>query len=664
MHNTSVFEKNMAELATRYPSLAERVRATERNEARYKVIGSQAGEPNVVVARDTDFLLLYDRDAPSQSCRAYLEGLNIRFAPIVIFLGLGLGYHARLFMSHFGKSCDTRKIIIFEQDLSLFRETLEIIDLTFIISHPDIYLFVAEEPSEAAMQIRTKSLIRHDFNSYMRSIKVIPVPSSIALNRDYYSTVLERVKHATRQQMVLAGNDPIDSFLGLENMLFNLKNIISTPGINLLFDAFKGRPAVSVASGPSLNKNIHLLKELHDRALIICCDASFLPLMKQNIRPHIVVSMERTDGTEIFYDDVPDCEGIHLAFCPIVKPRTFDSFQGKKIIVNRPFSHFEWLHLDRGMLSFGPSVGNMSYKIAEVLGCDPIILIGQDLAFAEDGDTHVKGMPFGERDDYYHNNVIEVEGNNGRPIKTCRAWDVFRKHFEEDIRNYAGVCINATEGGARILGTKVMTFREAIEEHCRERFQPGALIAEGLARFDEDSELKRGHAEIVSRIQTTRQSLQHLISRFKDLHEATRSVQADVVRPFINNGTKPDPEVIREVAGKFMEILETYLKDKNIQDIMLHTLQPQLLWFANKFNFLPEVYSDEDCLSSAQILMIKEWYGVIGQLLVSTEGVLGEAEEKFANDVQGRCAREFDCLAVNREAVSEKNRDVAAAVHG
>ncbi len=635
MHSTTLFEKNMAELAKRYPALAEKVQKICRNESQYKVIGSKTGEPNVIVARDTDFMMLYDRDNPSESCRKYLDGLDIRYAPIVIFLGLGLGYHARLFMKYYGKSCDTKKIIIFEEDLSLFRMTLDIIDLTYIISHPDIHLFVGEKPAEAAIQIRTKNLIRQDFNSYMRSIKVIPVPSSITLARDYYFTMLDSVKQATRQQMVLAGNDPIDSFMGLENMLFNLKNIISTPGINLLYDKFKGRPAVTVASGPSLNKNMHLLKELSDRVLIVCCDASFLPLMKRNIRPHIVVSMERTDGTEIFYENVLDFEGIHLAFCPLLKPRTFDSFKGEKFIVNRPFSHFEWLHLDRGMLSFGPSVGNMAYKVAEVLGCDPIILTGQDLAFAEDGDTHVKGMPFGERDDFYHENVIEVEGNNGNFVKTCRAWDVFRKYFEEDMQKYPGLCINATEGGARIRGTKVMTFREAIDEHCRDRFRPEVTIAETLSNFDKDLDIQKEYAAIRSRMNETRESLQNLISRFKEFHDETRAVQKNIVHPFIYNGEKPDSEAMRGIATQFIETLETYLKDKNIQDIMLHTLQPQLMWFANKFNFLSEIYSDEDCLLSAQILMIKEWLGVIGQLFVSTEDVMGEAEDKFIENMRG-----------------------------
>lgn len=634
MHNGSPLQKNMAELDKRYPVLAEKVRNTSLDESKYKIIGSKAGEPNVLLVRETDFLLLYDRDNPSASCKTYLNGLNIRHAPIVLFLGLGLGYHARLYMSNYGNSYDTKKIIILEEDISLFRTTLEIIDITSIISHPDIYLFVAEEPEEIAMQIRTKNLIQSDFNSYMRSIKVIPLPSHIILNREYYYKALDRIKQASRQQMVLAGNDPIDAFMGLENMLFNLKHIITTPGVNLLYNQFKGCPAISVASGPSLNKNIHLLNELHDRALIVCCDASFLPLMKRGIRPHIVVSMERTDGTELFYDNVPDFEGIHLAFCPIVKPRTFDSFGGEKFIVNRTFSHFEWLHIDEGMLSFGPSVGNMAYKIAEALGCDPIILIGQDLAFAEDGDTHVKGMPFGERDDYYHQSVIEVEGNNGSTITTCRAWDVFRKYFEEDIQKYPGLCINATEGGARIRGTKVMPFRKAIDAHCHARFQPAAVIADALSHFDEDLDVQQVYEATLSRIHATREALQYLIKRFKDFQEETRTVQRDILNPFIQNRDIPDREIMLGITAKFMETLEFYLEDKNIRDIMLHTIQPHLLWFANKFNFLSEIYSDENCLISSQIMMIKDWLGVVGQLYVSTETVLGEAEEAFIDDMQ------------------------------
>jgi len=429
----------------------------------------------VMISRESDVLMLYDNDNPFNYCKAYFEELNIKYAPIVVFLGFGLGYHLYMFSKIYANGLGSKKILIFEEDISLFRLALEMVDMEEFIKHPDIYFFIGNEPEKSFFKIR-REILAMDNHIYMRSFKIVPLPSHISLNPEYYTKVVNTVKNASCQMMITAGNDPMDSLLGMENILGNLENIVSNPGINLLYDKFKGMPAITVASGPSLNKNMHLLKEIRDRALIICCDASLQPLINRGIRPHIVVGMERTDGSEYFFEDIPDFEGIYYAFCPLVKSRTFDSFKGKKIIVHRSFLQFEWLHHDKGQLLVGPSVANMAFTVAQKLGCDPIILTGQDLALAEDGDTHVQEMPFGECDDYYHKDILEVEGNNGNPVKTSKTWFHFRKAIEEDVSYYPGICINATEGGARIRGTKIMRLEEAIEKYCQKKIYPESII--------------------------------------------------------------------------------------------------------------------------------------------------------------------------------------------
>jgi len=125
-----------------------------------------------------------------------------------------------------------------------------------------------------------------------------------------------------------------------------------------------------------------------------------------------------------------------------------------------------------------------------------------------------------------------------------------------------------------------------------------------------------------------------LIEQFELFHNEARLVQKDIIRPFIHNGEKPDNEAMEKITNQFIQTVGTYLDDDNIYKIMLHTLQPHLTWFANRLNFLPEVYSNQDCLLSAQVLMIKEWLGVIGQFLVSTELVLHESREKFEKDIR------------------------------
>lgn len=76
-------------------------------------------------------------------------------------------------------------------------------------------------------------------------------------------------------------------------MLANIKVILENPGINLLYNRFSEKPAIVVATGPSLNKNKHLLKGLEDKALIISVDASLKILMEMGVKPHLVTSLER-----------------------------------------------------------------------------------------------------------------------------------------------------------------------------------------------------------------------------------------------------------------------------------------------------------------------------------------------------------------------------------
>jgi len=634
MPEPAFVRKNIEALKGRYPGIAKRLEDRSRKERRLRIVRSSSGAPNLVAPRDGRFLMLYDPDEPIVQCRNYLDSLQIKFAPIVVFLGLGLGYHLSLFLRHYAERLGVRKVVVFEEDMDMLHFALRHVDLHEIITHPDVQLFIGEDVESAHLTLRRDVVMDKGVQNFMRGTRVIPLPVHIRLSPDYYRRAVQVTKRSFAQMMILAGNDPIDSFLGMDNLLMNIPHIVSNPGINLLFKRFRGKPAVTVASGPSLNKNIHLLKELRERALIVCCDASFLPLMKRGIRPHLVVGFERTDGSEFFYEGIPDFDGVYLAVCPLVRPRTFDSFKGKKIIAQRAFSHFDWLHQDKGTLSIGPCVGNMAYKVAEVLGCDPIIMIGQDLAFASDGDTHVKDMPFGERDEFYHEKVLEVEGNDGRPIKTSKAWDVFRIAFEEDIRGNPGTTINATEGGAKIRGAKVMTFREAIDRYCREDFFPLSTIDDAVSGFQDALDIPAEYGRFHTRVQGTHEKLASLLQRFREMMTETRKVQREFLLPFIREGKAFDRAPLEAITVRFLKLLEEYLNDPDVRDIMLHTVQPHSLWFSNKFNILPDLYDDPDMLLAAQVMMIRDWLGVVGQLFISTADALTKAGSMLTKELE------------------------------
>lgn len=638
MAKNLTYEQNMEFLEKRDSRLAERVRAADK-EGSLKIIQSKTGYPNVIIEKEFDAEAFYDNEDPIAYCRQYLELLNIKYAPIVIFMGLGLGYHLDLFFKEYSERLKTEEIIVFEEDIKLFKLALELGDFRKIISHPNIHFFVGEDPEAAFPKLRTKILINEKNRIVLRSVKIIPVPVSISLGKgnEYYPRALKTVKDAARQVMITAGNDSFDCLVGLENMFANLRHIVSNPGINLLDGKFKARPGVLVAAGPSLNKNMHLLKELRDRALIISCDASFIPLMRHGIRPHLVTSLERTPGVDLFYSGVKDFEGICFVACPILMPEVFSAFKGKKIIGYRQYSHFDWLENEKGSLIVGSSVANMAFKILETLGCDPIILIGQDLAYSEDGDTHVEGNVFGERSKgILQRPTIMLEGNEGQPVRSERQWEIMKNTYEEDVEAYQGKCINATEGGARIRGAEVMPFNEAIDRYCTEEFWPELIIKEIFSGFerkniDVESELKRIHRKAIE----TRRTVQNTIEKFLEAIEEARLAEKEIIRPFIDEGLDMDTERLLDIERKFLSLSKTLNneRDRKLFDITAHTLQPYDIWFTHELSFLKDIYTDKDCLSAATVLKMKEWFATVGHLLICTRDVLEKTEKRLDEEI-------------------------------
>jgi hypothetical protein len=634
MHKNLLWKDNIRILEENDPDLATRVKKVSMN-ALHKLIHSRNGYPNVIVKRERDAVILYDNEDPISYCREYLERLRFQYAPIVIFYGLGLGYHLALFLEEYGKQLETHEIIIFEEDIQLFRLALEFADFQKILSHPYIHFIVGEDSLNATVKIQKIFTVEKN-RGVLRSIKIIPLPANLQLSEEYYTLAVGVAKKAAQQVMVNAGNDSFDTIIGLENLLRNIEHIVSNPGIKLLYGKFKKRPGVVVAAGPSLINSMGLLKDLGERALIISCDASLKPIMAKGIRPHLVVSLERTPGTEQFFTDIESFDGIYYAVCPVVVPAAFETFKGKKIIVYRAFSHFDWIEIDKGHLSTGPSSANMAFKVAEALGCDPIILIGQDLAFGEDGNTHVKEAVYGEKDGWYHESgVYEVEGNYGKPVKTTKLWDIFRLAYEGDLEQYDGTCINATKGGAKIRGAKVMSFQDAISEYCREQFYPRQIIEKAISQFDTEltrmDELKR----ILKKAQKTKKGIDEKIEEFTSLLNEINDLDKEVIQPYIMSFKPPNNERIMQILNKFKDLTNDLARgDKAVFEIIAHSLQAYDVWASNESNFLKDIYMDKKCLSIATIGEVRKWLKNVGQIFVTTRYVLSETESKLNHDLK------------------------------
>ena len=290
--------------------------------------------------------------------------------------------------------------------------------------------------------------------------------------------------------VISVGNDSTDALIGLEHHLQNLPEMITTASMKELITKSKNtNTAVIVSTGPSLYKQLPLLKEYAPYLTIFCVDASFPILTKHGIKPDIVVTLERVEPTADFYKKTPKAaqKDIIFALTSIVHQATTEAItKGIKSFSMRPFGYTRFFDLQEyGYAGIGMSAANMAYELIVHSKFERCIFIGQDLAFAPDGRTHSKDAIFGENESQYKksNNALEkilipAYGGNGF-VETSVVWKMFLNFFEKDIAEtpYDLEVINSTEGGARIEGTKEIPFQEVLESLPKVKKSPILLVS-------------------------------------------------------------------------------------------------------------------------------------------------------------------------------------------
>jgi hypothetical protein len=213
--------------------------------------------------------------------------------------------------------------------------------------------------------------------------------------------------------------------------------MIENPYFSQLVNKKNSDIAIIVSTGPSLKKQLPLLKEIQDYVTIISVDASMPILEKWGIIPDFVTSLERVEATAKFFENTSKefQEKFITLHASLQHKKVLDNSYGKKILAMRPFRYNRYYNLKKyGYIGIGMSAANMAYELAYIMNYKTIVLIGQDLAYSEDGKSHAEGhvlgtdeIKFQETDEY----VIKYGGDG--LIRTTKVWNMFRNFFEKDI---------------------------------------------------------------------------------------------------------------------------------------------------------------------------------------------------------------------------------------
>ncbi|EGG0462181.1 motility associated factor glycosyltransferase family protein [Campylobacter lari] len=407
---------------------------------------------------------------------------KFKLYPVLFFYGFGDGK----FFIELLKNQHLKHIIVFEEELEILYLAFHMIDFTTLLRKEKLILFFTPNVNTAQLKVL------FDYPQIKYTLKIFNFHFYNEFYTNFYipnaQNVMQILLNLVKTLMLTRGNDPKDALIGIKHNIINLEKIIThIPFKNLIKDRkTKAKNAIIVSTGPSLMKQLPLLKKYQENAVIFSADSSYVILAKEGIKPDYVFSLEREDMTsEFFNNDFGDFDkNILFIIASLTHPKTIEYLEKNNrnyMLVLRPLFFESKLGLNEyGFLGNGMSVANMAYELAGALRFENIILIGQDLAYSDDGKSHPKEHLYGDQgDEEIVYKTICAYGGNGE-VKTQLTWYLFLKSFEKDIALARDILkiktYNATEGGARIEGTIEKPFKEICEEFLKEKIEKNIIL--------------------------------------------------------------------------------------------------------------------------------------------------------------------------------------------
>lgn len=394
----------------------------------------------------------------------------------LILFGLGLGDAIPYLKKHFAF---LEHLIVIEPNIDVFKAFLTRVNLIHAFSSGLKVTFILNQSADS-----TRTYI-HEFiqRGLYSAIAVVASISYRTLYRDYYQAVYATSLNAVRYTLVNLATRRFSFRKWLRNEWHNQK--MAGLEWEAVMRSIPPLPVVIVSAGPALNKNIHLLAEAKEKALVIAVGSAMTILESHGIVPHFRMAYDGNEACKNVFDAIDSTK------CPLIYGNTLydkvlPEYKGKKIQMlldsDRLTQYFcKRRQKGRTLIRSGPSVANVAFDLAARWGCPKIILVGQDLCY--DGDrVHAAGA-WDEKSQLAvdKNALIQVKDIHEQTVYTSRAFLGIKMCFEELIRIHANVqCINASEGGLVINGSRNKPLRRVLDEDVPERLDISALIDRAL----------------------------------------------------------------------------------------------------------------------------------------------------------------------------------------
>lgn len=601
-----ILDGNLKQIRRYNPDLADKIAnyTTLKNEI--SLCETKLKEPNLLY----NSVPMHSMENADKEAQEVFTNTTDNLNHVHLIYGLGLGY---LFKEFSDKAKGA--IILYEPDIEILRVTLEIVDFSKELTNERIFIV-----SDFMMLEK----IFYSIYSYGTKTKM----HFLDYHRTYQANVLEELKNEiTRLNSIIANNVNFQKknfYFFLNSTIDGMEEKIKIPPLQVLENKFKNIPAVIISAGPSLSKNLEILKKFQDKAVIFCVGTALKSVSENGIKPDFLNVIEMYDcSTQIENQKTEDLNFISEAYTNKAFHKKF-TYKNKFLTLSRENIVNIWfaqlLNTDDSVYKTRGTVSYNALHSAKMMGCNPIILIGQDLAYAdnkvyadnspystlkihtnpetnqpeiyiEDYETYrqaffPKGHEFSLPDQKYviglkikelNESLAFVKGQDGNPIATEQGYALFIEYFKDFARENKDeiTLINSSIGGAYIEGFNHMPLEDALLFCTKTKPNINEVLGDLDYKVDYDSILNNIRKEI-NLLKDINGMLVHGQVDLRNLkREFTRYRQL----------TKRANQYLKNCLDTFLKVSQIYKKNSAIIYAITMDEEVAVNWLLKEFGF-------------------------------------------------------------------------------
>lgn len=556
----TIYEKNMQAIGEHHVRLHEYLETAQPEqsvEIRYEAAEDETLYP--VVTKGGLEYRLNSKYNPKEASMQYISQFKKEGSYSVFFL---LGFGDGRSIEALAQTLDeTMTLIVYEPSVAIFQKTLETFDYTDLLKKKNVYLIVE---SENMLQEYLESGISFN-NIRMLRLGILP---------NYDSIYPKECKHMLETMIYFMNKTKI-----YRNTIYNFREEFAAHALSNMYDYLwqtdthylKKRlaeedlsdvPAIIVAAGPSLNKNVQELKQAKGKALILVVDAALRAVVNAGITPDLGITIDAR-VLERFFEGI-NISAFPFAFEAISKEDIVRKHTGKHFYDDFPCNIIAKIVMEKKKycleeIPTGGSISTSAFSLVKALGFKKIVFIGQDLAFTG-GQTYNSGLKMEQKEDEQYQKkrvIVQVKGNDGTMLDTDYQMDMYRKWIENEILKLPEdiTVINATEGGAKIEGAKVMTLKEVIDS-CTKEIDFEKILQEVPLAFSEEE-----RQDIIAEIKEEPKRLEEVKENIKKATEVAEQLE--------QASKYDDVEEQKKLLTEFGNLNEEIQKEP-VQDLLLY----------------------------------------------------------------------------------------------